>query len=272
MARGIVGSRTVAGEQVPTIASPMFKQVFDLRTGLCLDDPQVGLGCWAVRVVEGCGRGGLCPAGARGASCPRGGAGTLMDRPPPHADAVARAGGARRRRSGRPKPDHRAGAGRAGRRGRRRDRPAGAGRRPAEPVPRRGGHRRRQEPLPPPRPAGADQRTAGAARAGWPPGRAAERWRPVPARPRRRGGLGLPRGRRGRRGRARGVQRPGCPGRRRDSGDPPRRLDRTARDLGPRRTGRRAARPVAAYHRRAHGDGPAGRAHGRAARARDATR
>lgn len=33
MSRGIVGSR---GE-VPTVASPMFKQVFDLRTGHCLD-------------------------------------------------------------------------------------------------------------------------------------------------------------------------------------------------------------------------------------------
>lgn len=51
IARGIVGSRTVAGEQVPTIASPMFKQVFDLRTGVCLDEPQVGLGSWAIRVA-----------------------------------------------------------------------------------------------------------------------------------------------------------------------------------------------------------------------------
>ncbi|MGO1286819.1 nitrite reductase small subunit NirD [Brachybacterium tyrofermentans] len=33
ISRGIVGSR---GE-IPTIASPMFKQVFDLRTGDCLD-------------------------------------------------------------------------------------------------------------------------------------------------------------------------------------------------------------------------------------------
>jgi nitrite reductase (NADH) small subunit len=33
MSRGIVGSR---GE-VPTVASPMYKQVFDLRTGACLD-------------------------------------------------------------------------------------------------------------------------------------------------------------------------------------------------------------------------------------------
>jgi NAD(P)H-dependent nitrite reductase small subunit len=33
MSRGIVGSR---GE-IPTVASPMYKQVFDLRTGECLD-------------------------------------------------------------------------------------------------------------------------------------------------------------------------------------------------------------------------------------------
>jgi nitrite reductase (NADH) small subunit len=35
LARGILGTR--AG--VPTVASPMYKQVFDLRTGRCLDDP-----------------------------------------------------------------------------------------------------------------------------------------------------------------------------------------------------------------------------------------
>ena len=33
MSRGIVGSRG----DVPTVASPMYKQVFDLRTGECLD-------------------------------------------------------------------------------------------------------------------------------------------------------------------------------------------------------------------------------------------
>lgn len=33
MSRGIVGTR---GE-IPTVASPMYKQVFDLRTGACLD-------------------------------------------------------------------------------------------------------------------------------------------------------------------------------------------------------------------------------------------
>ncbi|MDL9979972.1 nitrite reductase small subunit NirD [Microbacterium candidum] len=33
IARGIVGTRADA----PTVASPMYKQVFDLRTGVCLD-------------------------------------------------------------------------------------------------------------------------------------------------------------------------------------------------------------------------------------------
>jgi NAD(P)H-dependent nitrite reductase small subunit len=33
MSRGIVGSRG----DVPTVASPMYKQVFDLRTGECID-------------------------------------------------------------------------------------------------------------------------------------------------------------------------------------------------------------------------------------------
>jgi nitrite reductase (NADH) small subunit len=49
MSRGIVGSR---GE-VPTVASPMFKQVFDLRTGDCLDDPDVTIPTYAVQVVDG---------------------------------------------------------------------------------------------------------------------------------------------------------------------------------------------------------------------------
>lgn len=51
MARGIVGSRGDA----PTVASPMFKQVFDLRTGTCLDtqgkDP-LALRVWPVAVDD----------------------------------------------------------------------------------------------------------------------------------------------------------------------------------------------------------------------------
>ncbi|MGZ8176636.1 nitrite reductase small subunit NirD [Williamsia sp. SKLECPSW1] len=57
MSRGLVGDRD--GE--PTVASPLLKQVFSLRTGLCLDgtptdpdtDDTVGLGTFATRVVDG---------------------------------------------------------------------------------------------------------------------------------------------------------------------------------------------------------------------------
>lgn len=49
LSRGIVGSR---GE-VPTVASPMYKQVFDLRTGRCLDDPSVSVPTFGVTVVDG---------------------------------------------------------------------------------------------------------------------------------------------------------------------------------------------------------------------------
>lgn len=49
MARGLVGSR--AG--VPTVASPLHKQVFDLRTGECLDDPSRSLPVWPVQVRDG---------------------------------------------------------------------------------------------------------------------------------------------------------------------------------------------------------------------------
>lgn len=52
MSRGIVGTRGDA----PTIASPMYKQVFDLRSGECLDavgqDPQ-SLRTWDVEVRDG---------------------------------------------------------------------------------------------------------------------------------------------------------------------------------------------------------------------------
>jgi nitrite reductase (NADH) small subunit len=45
LSRGIVGSRG----DVPTVASPLHKQVFDLRTGRCLDDDAVGVPVYAVR-------------------------------------------------------------------------------------------------------------------------------------------------------------------------------------------------------------------------------
>lgn len=56
MSRGIVGSRGDA----PTLASPMYKQVFDLRDGTCLEragySPVAGdadLRTWDVAVVDG---------------------------------------------------------------------------------------------------------------------------------------------------------------------------------------------------------------------------
>lgn len=52
ISRGIVGTRGDA----PTVASPMYKQVFDLRTGECLDpvgkDP-IPLDRWPVHVRDG---------------------------------------------------------------------------------------------------------------------------------------------------------------------------------------------------------------------------
>lgn len=49
MSRGIVGSR---GE-IPTLASPLHKQVYDLRTGECLDVPGVALRTYQVRCRDG---------------------------------------------------------------------------------------------------------------------------------------------------------------------------------------------------------------------------
>jgi nitrite reductase (NADH) small subunit len=49
LARGIVGDRGDA----PIVASPMYKQAFDLRTGQCLDDPGVSVPVYPVRVRDG---------------------------------------------------------------------------------------------------------------------------------------------------------------------------------------------------------------------------
>jgi len=49
LSRGIVGSKG----DVLTVASPVFKQRFDLRTGACLDDPEVAVTSYATRVVDG---------------------------------------------------------------------------------------------------------------------------------------------------------------------------------------------------------------------------
>lgn len=49
LSRGIVGDRG----GVPKIASPIYKQTFDLVTGVCLDDPSVSIAVYTVRVRDG---------------------------------------------------------------------------------------------------------------------------------------------------------------------------------------------------------------------------
>ena len=49
IARGLVGTRG----DVDTVASPVYKQVFDVRTGRCLDDGSVSLPSWPVDVRDG---------------------------------------------------------------------------------------------------------------------------------------------------------------------------------------------------------------------------
>jgi nitrite reductase (NADH) small subunit len=49
MSRGLVGSRGAAA----TLTSPLHKQVYDLRTGRCLDDPELALPTYPVRVEHG---------------------------------------------------------------------------------------------------------------------------------------------------------------------------------------------------------------------------
>jgi nitrite reductase (NADH) small subunit len=52
LSRGIVGDR----KGVPKIASPIYKQNFDLRSGVCLDDDKVKVPTYPVRVIERDGR------------------------------------------------------------------------------------------------------------------------------------------------------------------------------------------------------------------------
>lgn len=49
LSRGIVGSK---GDRLK-VASPVYKQSFDLRTGHCLDNPEICLPTFAVRAVDG---------------------------------------------------------------------------------------------------------------------------------------------------------------------------------------------------------------------------
>ena len=49
LSRGIVGDKS----GIPKVASPIFKQSFDLRTGQCLDDPEIRVPRFEARVRLG---------------------------------------------------------------------------------------------------------------------------------------------------------------------------------------------------------------------------
>ena len=49
LARGIVGN---IGDQL-VVASPLYKQHFDLRTGACLEENEVSVACFAARIIKG---------------------------------------------------------------------------------------------------------------------------------------------------------------------------------------------------------------------------
>ena len=70
LSRGIVGDKDGA----PKIASPIFKQSFDLETGVCLDDAQVVLTTYPVRVRDGRVEVVVAPAAATPANDPPGAA------------------------------------------------------------------------------------------------------------------------------------------------------------------------------------------------------
>lgn len=58
LSRGIVGDRSGR----PVVASPVYKQRFDLINGRCLDDPSLAVRVWAVRLCRGVVQIGASPA------------------------------------------------------------------------------------------------------------------------------------------------------------------------------------------------------------------
>lgn len=50
LSRGIIGTRLIDGVDTPFVASPLHKQGYDLRTGVCLDDPETRIPTYAVHV------------------------------------------------------------------------------------------------------------------------------------------------------------------------------------------------------------------------------
>lgn len=53
MSRGIVGDHEVDGQRRPTIASPLYKEVYDLATGECYSSPNFRLAVYTSRVTDG---------------------------------------------------------------------------------------------------------------------------------------------------------------------------------------------------------------------------
>lgn len=49
LSRGLVGDKG----GIIKVASPIYKHNFDLKTGQCLDDPEVRLPTWETRVIDG---------------------------------------------------------------------------------------------------------------------------------------------------------------------------------------------------------------------------
>ena len=49
MSRGLIGD----ADGAPTVASPLYKQRFDLRTGRCFEDDAVSVRTWPVRIHDG---------------------------------------------------------------------------------------------------------------------------------------------------------------------------------------------------------------------------
>jgi nitrite reductase (NADH) small subunit len=48
LSRGIVGDR----QGIPKVASPIYKQNFNLQTGQCFDDPTVSIPIYPVRILD----------------------------------------------------------------------------------------------------------------------------------------------------------------------------------------------------------------------------
>lgn len=53
ISRGLLGSCDIEGETIRYVASPMYKQRFDLATGKCIEDEQVILKSYPISVHNG---------------------------------------------------------------------------------------------------------------------------------------------------------------------------------------------------------------------------